>query len=174
VTKRKYILFSVLGVLTILLDQWSKIWARTNLQPLRFGEKKTVIEGYFDMRYSENPGVAFGMFQNLQGGRVILTLVALFALVMVVLYLRKTDDKHTRLHAALGLIGGGAIGNLIDRIALGKVTDFIVWRYKQHEWPAFNIADAALVIGVCLMVLDMLLAPKQPAAANTASPDASA
>lgn len=173
-SKRKYILFSVLGALTILLDQWSKIWARTNLQPLRFGEKKTVIEGYFDMRYSENPGVAFGMFQNLQGGRVILTLVALFALVMVVLYLRKTEDKHTRLHAALGLIGGGAIGNLIDRIAFGKVTDFIVWRYQQHEWPAFNIADAALVVGVCLMVLDMLLAPKQPSAANNASSDASA
>jgi len=174
VSKRKYILFSVLGVLTILLDQWSKIWARANLQPLRFGEKKTVIEGYFDMRYSENPGVAFGMFQNLQGGRVILTLVALFALVMVFMYLRKTDDKHTRLHAALGLIGGGAIGNLIDRIAFGKVTDFIVWRYKQYEWPAFNIADAALVVGVCLMVLDMLLAPKQKPAANNASSDASA
>jgi signal peptidase II len=173
VSKRKYILFSVLGALTILLDQWSKIWARTNLQPLRFGEKKVVIEGYFDMRYSENPGVAFGMFQNLQGGRVILTLVALFALVMVVLYLRKTDDKHTRLHAALGLIGGGAIGNLIDRIAFGKVTDFIVWRYKQNEWPAFNIADAALVVGVGLMVLDMLLAPKQRPASN-ASTDASA
>ena len=172
--KRKYILFSTLGILTILLDQLSKSWARTNLRPLRFGDKKTVIEGFFDMRYSENPGVAFGMFQNLQGGRVILTVVAAFALVMVVMYLRKSDDRHTRLHAALGLIGGGAIGNLIDRIAYGRVTDFIVWRYKQHEWPAFNIADAALVVGVGLMVLDMLMTPKQGLTAEKAPSDASA
>jgi signal peptidase II len=67
------------------------------------------------------------------------------------------------MHAALGLVGGGAIGNLIDRILYGRVTDFIVWHYKGHEWPAFNIADAALVVGVGLMGLDMLLAPK-PAA----------
>ena len=57
-------------------------------------------------------------------------------------------------------MGGGAIGNLIDRIAYGRVTDFIVWHIKEHEWPAFNIADAALVVGVLLMGLDMLLAPK--------------
>jgi signal peptidase II len=173
VSKRKYILFSGLGLLTIILDQWSKIWARSTLKTLPFGEKKTWIQGYWDMRYSENPGVAFGMFQNLQGGRVILTLVAAFALTMVVLYLRKSEDSHTRLHAALGLIGGGAIGNLIDRISFGRVTDFIVWRYKQYEWPAFNIADAALVIGVGLMVLDMLMAPK-PRLADKASSDASA
>lgn len=172
-SKRKYILFSSLGLLTIILDQWSKVWARGALKTLPFGEKQTWIEGYWDMRYSENPGVAFGMFQNLQGGRVILTLVAAFALTMVVLYLRKSEDGHTRLHAALGLIGGGAIGNLIDRITLGRVTDFIVWRYKQYEWPAFNIADAALVIGVGLMVLDMLLAPKARLA-DKASSDASA
>lgn len=172
--KTKYILFSVLGLVTILLDQWTKVLARNHLRPLPFGEKKTVIEGYFDLRYSENPGVAFGMFQDLQGGRVILTLVALFALGMVVAYLRRSDDRHTRLHAALGLIGGGAIGNLIDRIAYGRVTDFIVWRYQQYEWPAFNIADAALVIGVGLMVIDMLRAPKSTPSASGASSDAQA
>lgn len=173
-SKRKYILFSVLGIITIVLDQWTKVLARTHLRPLPFGEKKTVVEGFFDLRYSENPGVAFGMFQNLQGGRIILTVVAAFALFMVLMYLRRSEDHHTRLHAALGLIGGGAIGNLIDRIAYGRVTDFIVWRYKQYEWPAFNIADAALVIGVGLMVIDMVRAPKAHAAAEGASSDASA
>ena len=172
-SKTKYIVFSGLGIATIALDQWTKSWARTHLRPLPFGQKKTVVDGFFDLRYSENPGVAFGMFQNLQGGRIILTLVALFALAMVFAYLRKSDDRHARLHVALGLIGGGAIGNLIDRIAYGRVTDFIVWRYKQFEWPAFNIADAALVVGVGLMIIDVIRAPKAQAS-SPASSDASA
>jgi signal peptidase II len=103
------------------------------------------------------------MFQDLKYGPVLLTLVAVVAFGLVIHYLRKTDDGHTRMHAALGLVGGGAIGNLIDRIQYQKVTDFIVWHIKDHEWPAFNVADAALVVGVCLMALDMWLT-KQPTA----------
>jgi len=158
--RRKYVIFGVLGALSLILDQWTKVLAR---EKLRGHEVVTVVKGFFNLRYSENTGVAFGMFQTLPGGRILLTLVAVVAFVLVLHYLRKTDAKHTRMHAALGLVGGGAIGNLIDRIAYGRVTDFIVWHYKGHEWPAFNIADAALVVGVGLMGLDMLLAPK-PAA----------
>jgi signal peptidase II len=158
--RRKYVLFGVLGALSLILDQWTKVLAR---EKLRGHEVVTVVKGFFNLRYSENTGVAFGMFQTLPGGRILLTLVAVVAFVLVLHYLRKTDAKHTRMHAALGLVGGGAIGNLVDRIAYGRVTDFIVWHYKGHEWPAFNIADAALVVGVGLMGLDMLLAPK-PAA----------
>jgi signal peptidase II len=158
--QRKYVLFGLLGGLSLVLDQWTKVLAR---EKLRGHEVVTVVKGFFNLRYSENTGVAFGMFQTLPGGRILLTLVAVVAFVLVLHYLRKTDVGHTRMHAALGLVGGGAIGNLVDRIAYGRVTDFIVWHYHGHEWPAFNVADAALVIGVALMGLDMLLAPK-PAA----------
>jgi signal peptidase II len=158
--RRKYVIFGVLGALSLILDQWTKVLAR---EKLRGHEMVTVVKGFFNLRYSENTGVAFGMFQTLPGGRILLTLVAIVAFVLVLHYLRKTEAKHTRMHAALGLVGGGAIGNLIDRILYGRVTDFIVWHYKGHEWPAFNVADAALVVGVALMGLDMLLAPK-PAA----------
>jgi signal peptidase II len=158
--RRKYVIFGVLGALSLILDQWTKVLAR---EKLRGHEMVTVVKGFFNLRYSENTGVAFGMFQTLPGGRILLTLVAVVAFVLVLHYLRKTEANHTRMHAALGLVGGGAIGNLIDRILYGRVTDFIVWHYKGHEWPAFNIADAALVVGVGLMGLDMLLAPK-PAA----------
>jgi signal peptidase II len=161
--RRKYVIFGVLAAISIALDQWTKVLARASLRPLGHAGR-VVIDGFFNLRYSENNGVAFGMFQTLPGGRFLLTLVALFAFGLVIHYLRKTEPAHTRMHAALGLVGGGAIGNLIDRIMFGKVTDFIVWHYKGHEWPAFNIADAALVVGVGLMGLDMLLAPK-PAAA---------
>jgi len=123
------------------------------------------------LRFSENTGVAFGMFQRLPGGRLWLTLIALVALLLVGYYLLKSGPRQTRLHLALGLVGGGAIGNLVDRIAFGRVTDFIVWHVGRHEWPAFNIADAALVVGVALMALDMLLDKRGHAAPATAPPD---
>jgi signal peptidase II len=145
----------------VILDQWTKVLAREHLRPLGRGEFKTVIEGFFKLRYSENTGVAFGRLQTLPGGRVLLTLIAIAAFVLVVYYLRKTASDFVRMQVALGLVGGGAIGNLIDRIAFGRVTDFIVWHYKHHEWPAFNIADAALVVGVGLMAIDMFKSEKK-------------
>lgn len=158
---KKYVIFSVLAAISLALDQWTKALAREALRPLPWGETKTVIKGFFDLRYSENTGVAFGMLQKLESGRILLTLVALAAFGLVLYYLYKSDDDHRRMHVALGLIGGGAIGNLIDRVVYGRVTDFIVWHYGRYEWPAFNIADAALVIGVGLMALDMFKTPKR-------------
>jgi signal peptidase II len=163
---RKYLLFGILAAVSIALDQWTKIMARASLQPLGPYNPKVVIDGFFKLRYSENPGVAFGMLQQMSGGRVLLTLMAVAAFALVLFYLRKTEPDATRLHVALGLVGGGAIGNLIDRVAYGRVTDFIVWHVKDHEWPAFNIADAALCVGVGLMVLDMLRT--KPAASSSA------
>jgi len=162
---RKYILFGVFAVVSIVLDQWTKALAREALRPLDPYHPKVVIDGFFNLRYSENQGVAFGMLQNMTGGRVVLTLMAVAAFALVLYYLRKSEPQATRLHVALGLVGGGAIGNLIDRMMYGRVTDFIVWHVKEHEWPAFNIADAALCIGVGLMVLDMVR--PRPAAAST-------
>jgi signal peptidase II len=162
---RKYVLFGVLAALSIVLDQWTKALARGALKPLGYGGK-TVINNIFVLRYSENTGVAFGMLQTIPGGRILLTVVALAAFLLVLHYLRKTPVDHRRLHVALGLVGGGAIGNLIDRIAFGSVTDFLVFDlgfWPFHPWPAFNIADAALVIGVGLMAIDMFRSQK-PAA----------
>jgi signal peptidase II len=156
-TKKRNLLFGVSAVVSLVLDQWTKVLARTHLQPLGPWKSKVIVPDYFDLRYSENTGVAFGMFQKLPGGRIWLTVVALAALLLVGYYLVRSSPRQSRLHLALGLVGGGAIGNLVDRIAFGRVTDFIVWKVGTHEWPAFNIADAALVVGVALMALDMLL-----------------
>jgi signal peptidase II len=165
--RRKYVVFGVLGALVIALDQWTKILARHHLPQL--GHRgRDVVANFFKLRFSENTGVAFGMLQSMPGGRILLTLVALGAFLLVLHYLRKTDPDHLRLHVALGLVGGGAVGNLIDRIMYGRVTDFIVWYYRDHEWPAFNIADAALVVGVALMAIDMIGASKATAPAPAA------
>jgi signal peptidase II len=159
--RRRNILFTVAAVLSIFLDQWTKVLARTHLT-LDSWQSITVIDGFFNLRLSMNTGVAFGMMQKLAGGRIILSIIGLAALALVFYYLRQTGLRQTRMHLALGLVAGGAVGNLIDRIAFGKVTDFIVWYYKSHEWPAFNVADAALVVGVCLMALEMMFEKRQP------------
>ena len=164
--RRKYVLFTLFAVLTIAIDQWTKVLARASLKPLgHVGHP--VLKNTFVLRYSENPGVAFGMLQGLAGGRVILTLVALIALGLVVSYLRKTDAQQVGLAIALGMIGGGAIGNLIDRITYGAVTDFLVFDlgfWPLNPWPAFNIADAALVVGVAVMAIGMMRPPRTTAA----------
>lgn len=170
-TTTRNVLFGVAAALSIALDQWTKALARSHLKLLGPWGGKTVIANYFDLRYSENTGVAFGMFQKLPGGQYWLTLVALAALLLVGYYLLRSGPRQLRLHLALGFVGGGAIGNLIDRILYGRVTDFIVWHVGRHEWPAFNIADAALVVGVSLMALDMLLDKRSPVATSAAPPD---
>jgi signal peptidase II len=170
-TLTRNMLFGTAAVLSIVLDQWTKVLARTHLKPMGPFSSKVIVDGYFDLRFSENTGVAFGMFQKLPGGRIWLTLVALAALLLVGYYLVKSGSRQFRLHLALGLVGGGAIGNLVDRIAFGRVTDFIVWHLGRHEWPAFNIADAALVVGVALMALDMILDKRGHAAHAPAAPD---
>jgi signal peptidase II len=115
----------------------------------------TVIPNFFELRYSENPGSAFGMFRNVPGARYLLFVVGIVALVVVATYLRKAADNAWRIGAELGLLAGGALGNVIDRAMFGRVTDFIVWRVGAHEWPTFNIADAVLVVGVAALFLDM-------------------
>jgi len=167
-SSRRYLLFGALAVVSLVLDQWTKMLARAELKPAGPFHPKVIVENYFMLRYSENPGVAFGMLQSLSGGRIVLTVLAVLALLMVLAYLRQTDPRATRVHAALGLIGGGAIGNLIDRALYGRVTDFIVWHVREHEWPAFNIADAALCIGVGLLALDVF--KRRPASPPAATP----
>ena len=166
--RRKYTLFTIFMVISLVLDQWTKVLARTHLRPRI--SPKVIIDGYFDLRYAENPGVAFSMLQNISGGRLWLTLLAIGAFILVLYYLRKTPVDNTRLHVALGLVGGGAIGNVIDRMAFGRVTDFIVWKVGVHEWPAFNVADAALCVGVGLMVLDMILSSRAARKAESKAP----
>ena len=150
----KYRWFVLAFLLSVALDQGSKVWARQSLKPI-YPEVKTVISGYFELRYSENPGSAFGLFRGVPGARYLLFVVGVGALFIVGAYLRRASPDARRLGAELGLLAGGALGNVIDRLTFGRVTDFIVWRVGTHEWPTFNIADAALVVGVIGLLFDM-------------------
>lgn len=173
--RRKYVLFSVIVLVELALDQVTKVWARGAVGPEGSGKVIQVIDGTLFFRYAENPGVAFSMFRDLSGGRWILTLVALAAFGLVIHYLRKTEPTQTRLQAALGLVGGGAVGNLVDRILFGRVSDFIVADlgfWPANPWPAFNVADAGLVVGVGLMAIDMWKPQRSEGAEGAGAPAA--
>lgn len=162
--KAKYLFFSLLFALSLGLDQASKIWARSTLKPRGYGAVITVVNNFFDLRYSENPGSAFGMFRGMPSARYFLFGVGILCLGIIAAWLYRLPAKAPWLGAKLGLLAGGAVGNVVDRVQFGKVTDFVVWKVTTasgvHEWPTFNIADAALVIGVILLILDW---PRDPA-----------
>jgi signal peptidase II len=147
--RRRYIAFTIAAALSVLADQITKVMARANLVP---GHATTFIDGFWDWLLSFNTGVAFGLFRNTPGARIFLTIIGLAACAVLVLIVKRTADR-ARNAAALGLVLGGALGNLIDRIAFGKVTDFVSWRVGDFHWPQFNVADASLVVGVVLLVL---------------------
>ena len=149
-------LFYYVALTVILLDQATKL---VIVRALRVGQGIPVIPGYFDIVFVLNPGAAFGFLATLseQVRNPFFILVSVAAAILIVFY-------HTRfLHAdrlatvALGLILGGAIGNLIDRLRYGMVVDFLDFHVSRYHWPAFNVADSAISIGVGLMLLDMVL-----------------
>jgi signal peptidase II len=149
--KRKYGVFGIVFALSLGADQLTKMWARASL---RGSGPRTVIEGFFDLRYSENTGSAFGLFRGLSYAPYLLFAIGAAALVVIFAFLRKSPPDKLRIAAELGLLAGGAVGNIIDRAVFGRVTDFIVWKVHTHEWPTFNVADAALVVGVLALLLD--------------------
>jgi signal peptidase II len=154
---RRWKWFTAFAVLTLLADQLSKLWARHGL-PVNargIGEPVAVLKNFFDWRLSYNTGSAFGLFSSVTGARIFLTIVGVVALGAIMWMVHKARDEQRRLMIGLGLVGGGAIGNVIDRVAFGKVTDFVVWKWHTHEWPTFNVADAALCVGVGLLFLDL-------------------
>jgi len=115
----------------------------------------TVVQNYWDWRLSYNTGSAFGMFAGQNGSRIFLSVIGVAATIAILLILRRARDEQRWMTSALALVAGGAIGNVIDRVLAGKVTDFVVWKVGKTEWPAFNIADCALVVGVAIMFLDV-------------------
>ncbi len=144
------VVFFLIGLLIVVADQLSKAWIRTNLP-----EGHSIFElGFFRITHVHNTGAAFGLFQ---GQSFALTIIAIVAITVILVYALVSyryfpwfDSRLGKL--ALGLVLGGTVGNLIDRLRLGYVIDFIDFDY----WPAFNIADSCVTIGVILFAYTLL------------------
>ena len=145
------VFFSLTALLIVAIDQFSKSWIRSNLA---VGESLPEA-GFFRLTHVQNTGAAFGLFQ---GHAFTLTIVALVGVAVILLYtffvyrrFPLSDSMPAKI--ALGLILGGTIGNLIDRLRFGYVTDFI---YVGDWWPAFNIADSSVVVGVIIFAYSII------------------
>lgn len=163
--KRKYWILLGLTALILVLDQVTKYKVHWSF---RLGETIPVIRGFFNFTYIRNTGAAFGILANADPSFRIpfFVIVPLIALGAIAYIFRKIPEGDLRLSTALSLVIGGAIGNLLDRLLLGYVIDFLDfhWRYRYH-FPAFNVADMAICVGVGILMLDLLSQKPEPEAA---------
>jgi signal peptidase II len=153
----KYLLVIGLGLAIVALDQWSKLWVDATM---RLYESIPIVDGFFNLTYVRNKGAAFSLFADMPAefrlpflvGAAVLGVIAIFYFV----YQTPRSDKVVLF--ACGFILGGAVGNLVDRVAYGSVIDFLdVYRGDWH-WPAFNVADSFITTGVVLLLLQSFFA----------------
>jgi signal peptidase II len=153
--KRKYWVLLIFFFGILLLDQWTKSLI---IQKLLLYQKIEVIQGFFNIIHVRNTGGAFGIFGGEKGGfgSILFVVVSLVAIgVIIFLFIRIKEEEKT-LALSFSLILSGAIGNLIDRLRYGEVIDFLDFYLSSTHWPAFNIADSAICIGIGLMALELL------------------
>lgn len=145
----------VIAVLVIAADQASKAWILSFFMS-RGGEPVAPVLPFFNLVLTGNRGMSFGLFNNNDAmNTVVFTVLAAAIVIALLVWLRRAHNPMIRL--ALGLIIGGAIGNVIDRLVRGAVVDFLDFHLGNWHWFAFNVADAAICLGVIALLLDGLL-----------------
>ncbi len=143
----------------VVFDQLSKWWVMASFA---LYESRPVVGGLFSLTYVQNTGAAFGLLAGppVWWRQFFFVLVAVAAMVVLVGAYRHYRRRGWLYGAAIGCIGGGAVGNLIDRLRFGAVVDFLDFYVKTHHWPAFNIADSAITVGVgCFLLASLCETP---------------
>lgn len=166
---RKFLVPVAAAVLLGAVDQATKAWTMRNLPLFEFRE---IVPGFFGLVHVRNKGVAFSLLSNLDSRWVhpFLILATVLALGAVLAYIAYLPSRGTA-PVGMGLILGGAIGNLIDRARLGYVVDFLDLYWRNHHWPTFNVADVGITVGVVLLMIDMAVSPKEPGDASRPAAD---
>ena len=144
-----------LSAVVLVLDQWTKHWVLTSLPEYR---AIPVVDGFWNWYRTYNTGAAFSFLADAGGWQqwFFVVLAAVICTVLAV-WLHRTPRSDWRTALPFALVIGGAIGNVIDRLRFGHVVDFIQWHWRDHYWPAFNVADAAIVAGAVGIALFGLL-----------------
>ncbi|ALC15274.1 lipoprotein signal peptidase [Desulfuromonas soudanensis] len=148
----RYKLLGLVSAVILVVDQATKLYIDSRFL---LHESVQVVENFFHITYVRNKGAAFGILSDSPLRIPFFITVALVAALGILWYLSRTRADQRLLHFALALVFSGAVGNLIDRIRLGEVIDFLDVHWYRHHWPAFNVADSAITVGVALMLLDM-------------------
>ena len=145
----------LLGLAVVLLDQLTKQAIRSAFV---YGESRPVIDGFFNLVYVRNDGAAWNL---LSGHSIVLILISIVVLALLVIYRRSFLQEKFSHKILLGLMVGGIVGNLIDRIRFGWVTDFLDFEFGSYHYPSFNVADSAICIAVALYLIASLLEKKE-------------
>ena len=155
---RKYHI--LIATLVVVLDRLTKWIIAQNIMP---NDSVDVIPGIFRLTHVQNQGAAFGLFSDSpsEWKVAMLILFSVAALAVVSALLWKNGNAMNTTAVALSLVFGGALGNLWDRVASGRVIDFLDFYIGRHHWPAFNIADSAIVVGALLLLSEIFLAPQE-------------
>lgn len=157
---KRFYIFLIIVVSIIFLDLLTKELAEKLLEDKNI----TLIPGFFDLTLVWNRGAAFGILAQAPEfvRKLVLIFASFLAVIIAVFYAyKKQNSLHPIQLYALALISGGALGNLYDRIFLGAVRDFIDWHIKSYHWPAFNIADSAITLGIVMFVFYELFFKKR-------------
>ena len=156
----RYLILALISLSTVVLDQLSKVQI---MQTMRLHESIPVFAEFFSLTYIRNPGAAFGLLASSgQTFRLIffgLTSVFALGLLGMIFFRLRQDDWVGQLSIA-GILGG-AVGNLLDRVRFGEVIDFLDFYVNGYHWPAFNVADAAISVGVFFLILHFALEKKE-------------
>jgi signal peptidase II len=152
----KYLLFLAINVVVVAADQLTKAVIE---RMLSLNEFIVVIPNFFDIRYIRNTGAAFGIMQRLPDGARLSVLigVSLIAMGLIAYLFYKAAKERLAYVVSLSLVFSGALGNLIDRITLGEVRDFLHLHVYNLSWPVFNIADSAISVGIALLAYELLI-----------------
>ncbi|RWX46749.1 signal peptidase II Aspartic peptidase, MEROPS family A08 [Candidatus Electrothrix aarhusensis] len=144
--------FLIIMVLVVVGDQLSKLWI---LENFALYESTVVIPGFFNLTFLRNSGAAFGMLSDmpLLWRQIFFISIAVVALVALIVMQRKMGRENIWYTLALSFIGGGAVGNVIDRVRDGSVVDFLDVYIGKYHWPAFNVADSGICVGVTIFLL---------------------
>ena len=156
--KPRYTLFAVLTVVGLLLDQATKLYID---HTMRLFDSITVLPNFFHITYVRNRGAAFSFLSEASWRLPFFIGISLVAAIAILVAFRKLHDDQKLAQVSLAMIFSGAIGNLIDRVRLGEVIDFLDAHWYRHHWPAFNVADSLICVGVFLLAVDMLLEDKR-------------
>lgn len=157
----RWIAFSGIAAAGLVLDQLTKFYiART----MNLYESIPVVDGLFNIFYIRNKGAAFSFLSNASWRLPFFIAVSLVAALAILVAFTRLRDDQKLARISLAMIFSGAVGNLIDRVRLGEVIDFLDVYWKSHHWPAFNVADSLICVGVALLALDMLREERRTAA----------
>ena len=149
----RYRILLAVTITSLVLDQWTKQLIDQNFA---LHESIPLIDNFLALTYVRNKGAAFGILADSTFRIPFFITVSLIAVIGILWYYRKINEDQRLLQWGLALVFSGAIGNLIDRILYGEVIDFVDAHWYQYHWPAFNVADSCICVGVTLLIVDML------------------